>query len=323
MRTELTEKQRIWRDGCMGVVIGDALGCPVQFLSREEVAEEPVKGMRGYGTYDLPPGTWTDDSSLTLALLCSIRDEKSVNLPDIMDRFVRWMDKGEYTPFGESFDIGRGTYMAVRRYQQERDVSSCGGRTEVENGNGSLMRIMPACLYCHNEQAAGRMSGEEAIGTVHAVSGLTHNHMRAKIACGLYYLMARRILTGDGTLRERLQKGIDEGFDFYKKDLASLVELACYGRLYNLKEFADTDRDEIKSSGYVVDTLEAAVWSLLKTNTFKDALLTAVNLGNDTDSVGAVTGGLAGLYYGYEAIPEEWRLAIRKREWIEGLFRDM
>ena len=317
---------RIWLDGIMGSVTGDTLGCPVQFRSREEIARNPVTTMTGHGTYDMPVGTWTDDSSMALATLVSIQENKGINLADIMYRFALWLTKGEYTPFGEAFDNGGCTTEAILRYMTEQDVTTCGGTDERDNGNGSLMRIMPACLYCYEQQDAGNLSDQEAVALVHQVSGLTHNHMRSKIACGLYYYMVREILRAgapstDEALADVLQRGLDEGFAFYKQDLKHLTELSYYGRLHDLNAFRALPASEIRSSGYVVDTLEAAVWSLLKTDTFKDALLTAVNLGQDTDTVGAVCGGLAGLFYGYEDIPGEWLTVIQRREWIETLCR--
>ena len=177
------------------------------------------------------------------------------------------------------------------------------------------MRIMPACLYAYDR----KLSVADAVKTVHEVGGLTHNHLRAKIACGLYYFCVRSILDGVGFLTERLQKGFDEGFAFYERDIANRVELSYYGRLRNLTEFAVVPEDAIKSTGYVVDSLEAAVWSLIRTDSFKDSLLTAVNLGDDADTVGAIAGGLAALYYGYKGIPEDWLAVIQRRDWIEGL----
>ena len=315
---------RIWLDGIMGVVTGDALGCPVQFLRRETIAEKPVTTMTGHGTYDMPVGTWTDDSSMTLATMISIQENHGINLADIMYRFALWLTKGEYTPFGEAFDNGGCTTDAIFRYMKYRDTATCGGTGEEDNGNGSLMRILPVCLYCREQQEAGKFSDEEAVDLIHRVSGLTHNHMRAKIACGLYYFMAREILGADVPVTDKelivlLQRGIDRGFAFYRQDLQVLTELSYYGRLHDLYALRDLPASGIRSSGYVVDTLEAAVWSLIKTNTFRDALLSAVNLGEDTDTVGAVCGGLAGLYYGYENIPADWLAVIRRREWIETL----
>ena len=309
----------IWKDGIMGVIIGDALGCPVQFMDRRSIARQPVTKMTGYGTYNMPPGTWTDDGSLTLATLVSIRENKGINPADIMYRFALWLTKGEYTPFGEAFDNGRGTTEAIVRYMNNPDVSTCGGTTVRDNGNGSLMRIIPVCLYCYDQQQAGKLTDADAIALIDRVSGLTHNHMRAKIACGLYYFMIREILNADGSLIDRLQKGIDAGAAFYMQDPQYSGEISRYGRLRDLSAFRGIPASEIKSSGYVVDTLEAAVWSLLKTGTFRDALLVAVNLGDDTDTVGAICGGLAGLYYGYDEIPEDWLAAIRRRDWIENL----
>ena len=179
------------------------------------------------------------------------------------------------------------------------------------------MRIMPVCLYVYEE----RLPVEDAVRTVHEISGLTHNHLRSKIACGLYYFCVKAILDGSGSLRERLQHGMDEGFSFYEKDVSNRVELSYYERLRDLSEFSAVPDTEIRSTGYVVDTLEAALWSLIVTGDFKECLLTAVNLGDDADTVGAVAGGLAGLYYGYESIPAEWLAVIQRREWIEDLCR--
>lgn len=310
--------RNIWLDGMMGVIVGDALGCPVQFMSRSEIAGRvagPVKEMESGGVYHMPEGTWTDDSSMALATLDSIRELGEVDLEDIMTSFVDWYEDGEYTPFGEAFDMGNTCSLAIERFEREHDPSTCGGTSEHSNGNGSLMRIMPACLYAYDR----KLPIAEAVKVVHEIGGLTHNHLRAKIACELYYFCVKEILDGEGSLRERLQKGLDDGFAFYKKDIVNRVEVSYYGRLRDLKEFAAVPEAGIKSSGYVVDSLEAAVWSLIRTDSFKDCLLTAVNLGNDSDTVGAIAGGLAALYYRYEGIPENWLAVIKRRKWIEEL----
>ena len=284
----------------MGVVIGDALGCPVQFESRDEVARHPVTGMRGYGTFNLPEGSWTDDSSLTIALLESIRRVGEIDLGDIMENFMKWLYDGEFTPYGESYDIGRGTMQAINRYKKNRKAKKCGGDEEWNNGNGSLMRIMPACLYCSVMESSGMYSDRDAIDVIHSVGG---------------------ILFREGSLQERIQEGLTQGFAFYESYLADKENLHYYDRLKDLEAFKSLPADKIKSTGYVVDALEAAVWSLITTDSFDQALLKAVNLGDDTDTVGAIAGGLAGLYYGYDSIPEDWLSAIKRREWIEGMCR--
>ena len=307
--------RNIWKDGVFGVVTGDALGCPVQFKDRKEIAKDPVTGMRGYGTFNLPAGSWTDDSSLTLALLDSICETGSLDLKQIMENFVAWLEEGKYTPYDYAYDIGTGTMRAIERYEWGRDPYQCGGREETNNGNGSLMRILPACLYC----CAKGLEDGEAVLLIHAVSSLTHGHLRANIACGLYFFMIREILEGTGSLAARLQAGLDKGFGYYDRDPAKAEELKYYGRLRDLETFAQVPAEAIRSSGYVVDSLEAAVWSLVTTASFEEALLKAVNLGRDTDTVGAIAGGLAGLYYGYEAIPAEWIAELKRKEWIEEL----
>ena len=313
----MTENTNIWLNGIMGVVVGDALGCPVQFESREEVARHPVTGMSGYGTFNLPEGSWTDDSSLTIALLESIRRVGEIDLDDIMGNFMKWLYDGEFTPYGESYDIGRGTMQAINRYKKNRKAKKCGGDEEWNNGNGSLMRIMPACLYCSVMESSGMYSDRDAIDVIHSVGGLTHAHIRSNIACGLYFFMAKYILFREGSLQERIQEGLTQGFAFYESYLADKENLHYYDRLKDLEAFKSLPADKIKSTGYVVDALEAAVWSLITTDSFDQALLKAVNLGDDTDTVGAIAGGLAGLYYGYDSIPEEWLSAIKRREWIE------
>ena len=315
----MTGNTNVWLNGVMGVVVGDALGCPVQFESRREVAGHPVMGMRGYGTFNLPEGSWTDDSSLTLALLESIGRLSRIDLDDIMENFMKWLYDGGFTPYGYSYDVGRGTMQAIGRYKRNRKAQKCGGEEEWNNGNGSLMRILPACIYCSKKLRGGEFSERDAVLTVHATGGLTHAHIRSNIACGLYFFMADQVLNAEGSLRERLKAGLQRGFEFYEAFLADKDNLRLYDRLQDPDSFAAVPADRIRSSGYVVDTLEAAVWSLITTDSFEQALLKAVNLGDDTDTVGAVTGGLAGLYYGYDKIPADWLSAIKRREWIEGL----
>ncbi len=309
-----TLNTRDWLSGIMGVVIGDAIGCPVQFMSRQKLQERGiVTGMEGYGTYNMPPGTWTDDSSMTLATLDSIRELQMLDPEDIMTRFVDWYEDGKYTPFGEAFDIGNTCSLAIERYEQEHDVLTCGATTADSNGNGSLMRIMPVCLYV----CSRGLSDDEAVEAVHIVSGLTHNHRRSRIGCGLYYFCVSSILDGTGSMIERLQQGMDRGFAYYEQDRANHKELSYYGRLRRLSDFSNLPESEIKSTGYVLDSLEAAIWSVITADTFRNAVLTAVNLGDDADTIGAIAGGLAGIFYGYESIPEEWLEALQQRSWLE------
>lgn len=181
------------------------------------------------------------------------------------------------------------------------------------------MRIMPACLYHYDRQEQTEEDiSEDIINGIDAISGLTHNHLRSKIACGLYYYMVREIIrsktAGDGRrLIDILQEGINHGLRLYGKDKNNLLEMTHYGRLFYLTELLQTPEEEIYSNGYVVDSIEVAVWCLISTESFRDCLLKAVNLGKDTDTVAAIAGGLGGLFYGVENISKEW-LGVIARE---------
>ena len=314
--------KNIWVNGMMGVVVGDALGVPVQFVSREELKKYPVRTMDGYGTYNMPPGTWSDDSSMALATLDSIRENGEANYVDIMERFYRWLFFGEYTPAGKAFDQGNTCVKAIGNFLRDKDYKTCGVTGEWANGNGALMRIMPVCLYAYEKVACGEWDVTQAIECVHQVAALTHNHLRSNIACGIYFFLVKHIIEGNQSLKERLQNGVDEAVSLYQGDV-NREELTYYARLFDLDDFATVKENSIKSSGYVVDSLEAAVWSLITTGTVEECLLKAVNLGGDTDTVGAIAGGLAGLFYGYDRVPEEWRELIMKEEEIIGLCETM
>lgn len=307
----------IWKDGMLGLIVGDALGVPVEFMSRTELMKNPVTGMREYGTHHQPRGTWSDDSSMALAELDSIRTVGTIDYTDMMERFSRWCMHGEYTPFGEVFDIGIATSRALMNYAKGIAPLESGGKTEWDNGNGSLMRILPVCLYLFERQKKVCTSENESIYMIHAVSALTHAHVRSQIACGIYYFLVKAILEEEGSLENRLQKGMDRAYQYYRQDLSNHRELENYKRLADLSEFKENPKEGIKSSGYVVDTLEAAVWCLLHSHSYKETVLMAVNLGEDTDTIGAVAGGLAGLYYKEEGIPQEWIQVLQRREWIE------
>lgn len=322
-----------WTNGVMGVLIGDALGNPVQFMSRSEVVRRGlVKGMEAGGVFHMPAGCWTDDGSMTLASLDSILTMGRIDPDDMMKRFIMWDSEGQYTPTGRAYDQGITCMEALDAYRRGKKWDSCGRTGEYANGNGALMRILPVCLYSAYMQEKFGISDLDAVLAVHHATLITHNHLRACTASGMYYFMCREILrsrggfdgTGSagagGSLAEILLRGIDAGVAFYR-DNDMDDEIAHFTRIRDLKKLAATDAGKIKSSGYVIHTIEAAVWSLVTTNSFSEALLKAVNLGDDADTVGAVAGGLAGLYYGYDNVPEDWKSAMKKRDELEEICR--
>jgi ADP-ribosyl-[dinitrogen reductase] hydrolase len=299
----------------MGSCVADAIGVPVEFINRETLRQNPVTDMRCYGTHNQPAGTWSDDTSMTLCLIDSL--SKGLDYKDIMTNFIKWVNGGEYTAHGDVFDIGNATRKALMKFERGAPPLNCGGLDDNDNGNGSLMRILPILFYIESIYGKEFTENEEAMNIIHKVSSLTHAHKRSLIACGIYISVANK-LTGDMSLSTAVEDGIYKAIEYYNKHDEYADELNYYKRLSN-KMFSEISVKDIKSSGYVVDTLEAAIWCLLKTKNYKECVLLAVNLGEDTDTVASVAGGLAGIYYGYESIPEDWLSVIAKRDYIESL----
>jgi len=294
--------------GLMGLCVGDALGVPVEFTSRTERIKSPVTSMQGYGTWNQPPGTWSDDSSLTFCLaecLCS-----GFSLDAIANSFCRWYNEAYWTPHGEVFDIGRTTFLAIRNYQQGSPPLMAGEKSENSNGNGSLMRILPMA-YCHKS-----LSFPELIDRVYQVSCITHAHPRSQIACSIYTSIAVCLLQGLEPQAAYL-KGLENvKYIYTATEYAS--EMSHFTRVFS-GDIAQLPVNEIDSGGYVIDTLEASLWCLLNSSSYFEAVLKAVNLGGDTDTTAAVTGGLAGIYYGLENIPQQWIQEIARKQDIMDL----
>ncbi|HOE16490.1 MAG TPA: ADP-ribosylglycohydrolase family protein [Syntrophorhabdaceae bacterium] len=297
--------------GLWGAIVGDALGVPVEFKDREERKKDPVTDMRGYGTFSQPPGTWSDDSSLLLCTAESLID--GFNVARMGELFVRWFIKGYWTPHGIAFDIGNSTMSAIRRMMNGTAPETAGGESEHDNGNGSLMRILPVAVYCV------RSSPSEVIDYAHRASALTHRHYIAQAACAFYCIMAKALLQGANPhgAYELTSYVIQSYYD--KMLFRSELPFSHFSRLFS--GAIDTlPENEIGSDGFVVHTLEAGVWCLLNSGSYKEAVLRAVNLGEDTDTTAIVTGGLAGICYGYDAIPQEWIDKIVRKDDIKKLF---
>lgn len=257
--------------------IGDALGVPYEFNDRGTFE---CHDMIGYGTYNQPSGTWSDDTSMLLATCRSIKEcGGAIDTDNIMEHFKKWLFDAEYTPHGETFDVGNATYQAISTGQPQ-----CGERS---NGNGSLMRIAPlAFIECSDED-------------VRAVSAITHGHKISMDACVVFVKLLRDSIV-DG-------KPLDE--------LVHALDLpAPFDRLSYIDTLAE---DEIQSTGYVVHTIEAAIWCVLKSETLAECLLRAVNLGSDTDTTAAVAGALAPAKFDFADMPAEWIDGLQAKDIIE------
>ena len=296
-----------------GAAVADAVGVPVEFLSREELEKNPVTDMIGYGTYHMPIGCWSDDTSMSLAALDSLKNGK-VDFISIMQNFFDWLHSGKYTPTGRVFDCGKTCFLAIEKFRESNEkIYECGDKNEYSNGNGSLMRIHPFVLFALNNG----FKCSKMIDLIHTASALTHGHERSKIACGIYAFVLSELLISPR--KKAIKLGLKKAKEYYQ----SYAEFSHFKALFSTGIFAPPiqrrAKKSIKSSGYVVDTLEAAIWSVLTTNSYKECILKAVNLGEDTDTVAAVAGGIAGALYGYRSIPSAWINNLKKKEEIEEL----
>jgi ADP-ribosyl-[dinitrogen reductase] hydrolase len=279
----------------VGSIVGDALGVPVEFTSRSSLGESPVTGMRGFGTHNQPSGTWSDDSSLMLCLAESLV-EKAVDYNDQGARFVSWMRDASWTPHGEVFDIGNATREAIVRLNAGIEPTKAGLAGESHCGNGSLMRILPVGLYL---AFADR---DERIEIAGACSRLTHGHPRCQLACIMFTEIVASLVRG-----RSFEEALIEGRGVLKKNLDGKFpkESVAFKRLLS-PELTDLDEADVSSTGYVIHCLEASLWCAQRAGSFRAGLLAAVNLGDDTDTTGAVGGALLGLRFGIHQIPIDW-----------------
>lgn len=269
------------RDALYGAAVGDALGVPYEFCQRDAFT---CTEMTGYGSWNKKPGTWSDDTSMLLATCDSLREcEGKVNTQDMLSRFRAWQREGAYTVDG-LFDIGNTTATAL--------MSGQGLTDEHSNGNGSLMRIVPLAFTDATDEEIAQ------------VSAITHGHRVSVEACVNYVHIARALLAGE-SLVKAAEEAPYQGHPFER--LAAIVAQG--------KEFP---RGDISSTGFVVHTIEAALWCLASTESYEGCVLAAVNLGSDTDTTACVAGALAGIVYGADAIPETWLAELRGKDIIEG-----
>ena len=300
------------RSGVLGLAAGDAFGMPYETGKRgtfdiyadtfDEATgtykmKKYVEGMPAYWfDGDLPAGTWTDDTAMTLATMHSIASLRKIDPDDIMKRFVEWNDGGAFSATGKSIGQGRKTLAALDRYKSGTPAVECGGSAETDNGDGSLMRMLPFVFLEDMMKSSGV--------TVAELSSLTHAHRISVRSCEIYVDFSRALLrTWSRDEACRTLAGLEAPFDRL-------------GRIASLGE------DEISSGGYVVEALEASLWCFLATDSYVDCILKAVSLGGDTDTIAAIAGSLAGMYYGIDAIPGGWLDALGNRELIERIISD-
>jgi len=296
------------KDALYAFVVGDALGVPVECCSRDEVSLHPVTDMIGFGAYkDIPEGAWSDDTCMTLATIDSLINTKTINYKDMADRFWSWLSDAKYTSTNVVFGVGRTTSVSLNNYKNGKiDATHCGGTQENNNGNGSLMRILPIALYCYKKQ----YENSKIIEIVKKTSSITHGHEISIMGCYIYVQYVINLLNGKNKI-ESYQSIQKLDYSMFQKSTQKVYQSILKGDISSFK------KEKIQSSGYVVHSLEASLWCLLTQNNFKDTLLTAVNLGNDTNTIGAITGALAGLVYSFDTIPKDWIEKLKHKDFLD------
>jgi ADP-ribosyl-[dinitrogen reductase] hydrolase len=287
--------------GCLiGLATGDAVGTTVEFQRRGSFA--PITDMLGGGPFNLAPGQWTDDTSMALCLATSLLEQEGFDAVDQMNRYVKWRNEGYMSSTGSCFDIGCTVNSALNTYSATGNPFS--GSTHPQSaGNGCIMRLAPVPMYYARKP-------EEAANWAMESSRTTHGTEECLDACWLYACILIRAL--EGADKQQILAATDDG-----RTLSPAIARIAAGD-YTSKSEAD-----ISGTGYVVESLEAALWSFYTTDTFKDAILTATNLGDDADTTAAICGQVAGAYYGVDAIPAKWRQQLTLHAEIERMADDL
>ena len=292
----ITHTERI-EGGLIGLLVGDALGVPYEFHPPAdippltEIEFTPPPGFRRAHA-GVPPGTWSDDGAQALLLLASLLDCGKFDAEDFGRRLVAWYDEGYMAVDGQVFDVGIQTGQAIRALRGGTPALQAGGTDEWSNGNGSLMRVLPLALW-------HRGTDEELVADAHRQSQVTHGHLRSQVCCALYCLWARRVLAGGALPWEDALATLRR---IYDKQPAARAELD-----YHIRPL---DEAGVSGSGYVVDCLRSALWASNQ-GAYEAALKAAISLGHDTDTTACVTGGIAGVRDGIQAIPQRWREGLR------------
>jgi ADP-ribosylglycohydrolase len=289
-----------FRGALLGLAVGDALGTTVEFKPPGSFA--PVRDIVGGGPFHLKPGQWTDDTSLALCLAESLIERRGFDPGDQMERYVRWYRDGHLSSTGECFDIGNATRIALEKFEESCEPF-CGSTDPRSAGNGSLMRLAPVPLFFANDPL-------QAIERSNESSRTTHGAQTCADACR--YMGGLIAGAVRGTAKHELLSASFSPVPGYWQSHPLTPEIAAIAE----GSFKSREPPAIKGSGYVVQSLEAALWAFHKADSFEMGALLAVNLGDDADTTGAIYGQLAGAYFGVENIPAPWRAIIHSADMI-------
>lgn len=296
MKTSLSEELINRGQGTLiGLAVGDTVGTTLEFRSRGTF--EPIEDMVGGGPFNLRPGEWTDDTSMALCLAQSLIYCKGFDAEDLMNRFCNWYRLGYMSSNGECFDIGGTVSFALQEYEESRNPFS-GPRGERSAGNGSIMRLAPVPIfYRENSEIALEIAGES--------SRTTHGALECIDASKAFTAMILKSFRNNSK-REIL---LESGYTAKTPKIADILSGSFLNKSYN----------ELTGSGYVVESLESALWCFYHSDSFEEAILKSANIGNDADTTAAVCGQIAGAYYGLSGIPKRWKDKLVMYKEILGL----
>lgn len=300
-------KQDQLKGAIYGLLVGDAVGVSYEFLLAEQLpAYDQIKMLPPNNfakTYPhIPVGTWSDDGAQALCLLDSLLYKNKMDTEDFMKRICDWYQCGYMAVDFQVFDVGVQTAEAIRNYLSGVPLLQVANNDVLANGNGSLMRVLPLAIWHQG-------SGIQLIEDAYAQSHVTHAHLRSKVCCALYCLWARSILNGLD-IEAAWSDAVTKLRAYLKDKPEDLEQLEYYIRPDELEKGT--------GSGYVVDCLKSARYALQQT-TYQDVIKTAIAFGRDTDTTACVAGGIAGLYFGFDSIPESWLAQLRAKDLVEPL----
>ncbi len=298
------------KEAFFGQAIGDALGVPVEFKSREYLKENPVVDYLAFMCWNQPAGTFSDDSSMMFCTAESL--SKKYDIEDIGKTFVKWYTEGYWGAHDEVFDIGGTTRRSLRRIIEGEKAKFSGEFFPENNGNGSLMRILPLVFFLYKQKDINIR-----FQTIKEVSSITHAHLRSVVSCFIFVEFGILLLSGENkiTAYAKMQNVVN---DFIELNGFNAEEVSLFDRILKHKVY-ELSENLINSGGYVLESIESALWCFMNSNNYTESVLSAVNLGGDTDTTAAINGGLAGMYYGWESIRLEWINGLAKQKEITDL----
>lgn len=293
------------KEGIIGSAIGDALGTTTKGQAREYLLEHPVLKMTPCIKKGIPKGAWGDSTSLMVATTYAIT-KRGLDYDYIAENCVSWFTSNRFCSVGESFGIGRTTLKSLIRFtQRQKSATECGEGLIKDNGNSALKMVLPLAYYF----IANKETKENVYTTIKNVCSITHRHEISICACYIYVHYAMFLLNGNNKFAAiKKLKTLD--YSMFSNNTLEYFSRILVGNLSEL------DIDEINSTSFVVDTLESIIWCFIKSDNYKDCIIATTNIGDDTSSIGALTGALAGIYYGTNKIPKDWYDNVRRKDYL-------